>query len=98
MVGFAVGGLPATALAALVVWLPAAALVGFAEVTLALEFLLVPDAAFGLRAALPGLLVAVLVDWVDLVLAVFFAWVFLALMPAFMASPATSFKAADAMV
>ena len=95
------GSLPATALAALVVWLPAAALVGFAEVALALEFLLVLDAAFGLGAALPGLLVVVLVDWVDwvdLVLAVFFAWVFLALMPAFMASPATSFKAADAMV
>ena len=62
---------------------------------MALEFLLVPDAAFGLRAALRGLLAAVLVD---LVLAVFFAWVFLALMPAFIASPATSFKAADAMV
>ena len=94
----AAGFLPATALVAWVVWLPAAGLVGFAEDALALEFLLVPDAAFGLRAALVGFLVAVLAGLVDLVLAVFFAWVFLALMPAFMASPATSFKAAEAMV
>ena len=69
----AAGFLPATALVAWVVWLPAAGLVGFAEDALALEFLLVPDAAFGLGAAWPGLRVAVLVGLVDLALAVFFA-------------------------
>ena len=94
----AAGFLAETVFAAWVLGLPAAGLVGFAEGVLALERLLVPDVALVLRAALPGLLAAVLVGLVDLVLPVFFAWVFLALMPAFMASPATSFKAAEAML